>query len=169
MHEKLPHISLEDHYQFITFRTQDSVDEFLLKIQKDKNLTAKMKQYQIDRYLDNSKNGAYLYGENIEILKNIILAKDNDIYEVDIFAIMPNHVHILLKQKEELSKIMKYIKGKSAVEINKNLNKTGKFWLESYFDKLIRDQKHYELVYEYIENNPLKAGLNQEERVYSKY
>ncbi len=169
MREKLPHISLDEHYQFITFRTKDSVDEYIAKIQNDKGLETKIKQYKIDKYLDNSKNGAYLYDKNIKILKDIILSKNNWMYEIDALAIMPNHVHILLKQKEELSKIMKFIKAKSAIELNKSLNISGKFWHESYFDKLIRGQKHYDLVYEYIMNNPIKAGLDDFERVYSKY
>ena len=91
-------------------------------------------------------------------------------YEVDILCIMPNHVHLLLKQNDDLTKIMKYIKGKSAVELNKNLNKTGKFWLNDFFDKLIRDEKHYQLIYEYIENNPYKADLEDvEKRVYNRF
>ena len=171
MHQKLPHINLHDYYQFITFRTQDSIDSYIHKIQDDKNLNNKVKQYKIDEYLDKSNKGAYLFGKNIEIVKNVILnSEKNSIYEIEAFCIMPNHVHLLIKQKDDLSKIMKYIKGKSAIEINKNLNKSSKFWLNNYFDKLIRDKKHYDLVYEYIMNNPKKAGLlDEEERVYSKY
>ena len=48
-------------------------------------------------------------------------------YEVDAIAIMPNHVHLLIKQKEDLAKIMKYIKAKSAIELNKSLGKSEKF------------------------------------------
>jgi len=170
MHQKLPHISLIDYYQFITFRTNESIDEYVTKIQEDQSLSAKNKQYQIDKYLDKSESGAYLFGKNINILKNIILEKNNSIYEVDILSIMPNHVHILIKQKGDLSKIMKYIKAKSAIELNKNFKREGKFWLEGYFDKIIRDQKHYDLVYEYILNNPIKASLEDfKERIYSKY
>ena len=91
-------------------------------------------------------------------------------YEVDAIAIMPNHVHLLIKQKEDLAKIMKYIKAKSAIELNKSLGKTGKFWQSDYFDKVIRDEKHYRLVYEYILNNPVKVGLEDaKKRVYLKY
>lgn len=91
-------------------------------------------------------------------------------YEVDILCVMPNYVHMLIRQKEELTKIMRYIKGKSAVELNKSLAKSGKFWLSNYFDKLIRDEKHYELVYQYINDNPIKAQLDDwERRVYSRY
>ena len=169
MHLKLPHISLNEYYQFITFRTKDSVDAYIAKLQNDTTLTTRIKQYKIDEYLDNSNNGAYLYDKNINILKEVIFSKDKYLYELEAFSIMPNHVHILLKQKEELSIIIKFIKAKSAIELNKSLDKSGKFWHDSYFDKLIRNQKHYDLVYNYILNNPIKAGIDSVERIYSKY
>lgn len=170
MHLKLPHINLNEYYQFITFRTNDSIDSFVSKIQENHNLSNKNKQYQIDKYLDYSSNGAYLFDEKIDIFKSIVLQKNNIMYEVDAIAIMPNHVHLLIKQKDDLSKIMKYIKAKSAIELNKSLGKTGKFWQSDYFDKVIRDEKHYGLVYEYILNNPVKVGLEDaKKRVYLKY
>ena len=34
----------------------------------------------------------------------------------------------------------------------------GSFWAKNYYDKGIRDQAHFECVYRYIENNPLKLS-----------
>ncbi|UCN01108.1 transposase [Sulfurimonas sp. SWIR-19] len=166
-HTKLHHISLQEHYQFITFRTQESVDAYVQKILANDE-KEHIKQFQIDNYLDSSKNGAYLYDEAIDVFIDVILQKDEHLYDVQIMAIMPNHIHILLKQNDDLGKIMQYIKGTSAVELNKLLHKSGKFWAEGYYDKLIRDEEHYVKVYNYIKNNPLKAGL-KDERVFSKY
>ena len=170
MHSKLPHINLNEYYQFITFRTNDSIDSFVSKIQENHNFTNKNKQYQIDKYLDYSSNGAYLIDEKIDIFKDIVLQRDNIMYEVDAIEIMPNHVHLLIKQKDDLSKTMKYIKAKSTIELNKSLRRSGKFWQSDYFDKVIRDEKLYSLVYEYILNNPVKVGVEDaKRRVYSKY
>jgi REP element-mobilizing transposase RayT len=44
--------------------------------------------------------------------------------------------------------------------INKKLNKSGTFWQKDYFDKAIRDDKHFEVVLEYVKNNAYKAGLS---------
>ena len=33
------------------------------------------------------------------------------------------------------------------------------FWMREYWDRYIRDKKHYEAVVDYIHNNPVKAGL----------
>jgi REP element-mobilizing transposase RayT len=65
---------------------------------------------------------------------------------------------------------MKSIKGSSSIVINKLLNKKGKFWDSGYYDKLIRDQKHFDVVYEYIKNNAIKANLSDyKDRFYGIY
>ena len=65
---------------------------------------------------------------------------------------MPNHVHILMKLKEgyELIEIMRSIKSFTAKKINENENKTGPVWQSESYDRLIRDQKHFENVIRYI-------------------
>ncbi|WP_434581383.1 transposase [Sulfurimonas sp. NW15] len=166
-HTKLHHISLQEHYQFVTFRTEDSVDAYVRKILENDEKEF-IKQFQIDNYLDSSKNGAYLFDEAIDVFVDVILEEDEKLYDVEMMAVMPNHIHLLFKQNEDLGKIMQYIKGKSAVALNELLQKSGKFWADGYYDKLIRDEEYYVKVYNYIKNNPLKAGLT-DERVFSKY
>ncbi len=83
---------------------------------------------------------------------------------------MPNHIHILIKQFDDIDKIIKCIKAKTALRLNAKLNKKGSFWQKGYYDKVIRDEKHFERVYNYIYNNPIKAKLKDwERRVYSLY
>jgi REP element-mobilizing transposase RayT len=167
MHSKLPHINLKGYYQFVTFRTYDSVDEFVKKLQIT-NEPQKILQYKMDQYLDSSQNGTYLNNEVIDIFMDIILDRDEDLYDMEILCVMPNHIHMLFKQNVDLEKIMHYIKGSSATQINRYLNKDGKFWADGYFDKAIRDEEHFVKVYNYIKNNPLKVGLS-DNRVFSKY
>jgi len=50
----------------------------------------------------------------------------------------------------------------TAHQANKILGRTGDFWMEEYFDRYIRDEKHLEAVINYIDNNPVKAGLVDE-------
>ena len=165
----LPHLDLEEHYQFITFRTYDSVDSYLKKLQSS-NLKENIKQYQVDRYLDNSLNGSYFYKDNIELMREILFEDNSSLYELIAFAIMPNHIHLLIKQKKSLKEIIKQIKGKSAFLLNKKLNKKGKFWASEYYDKAIRDERHFFTTMEYILNNPIKAKLkDSKQRVYCRY
>ena len=168
-HSKLPHIDLRDHYQFVTFRTKDSVTDYLQKIYGLEIENSK-KQMLIDEYLDRSENGAYLYGDKINIVKETVMVKNSDWYEVEAMAVMPNHVHLLFRQKESLGKIMKYIKAKSAIELNKVLDSDGQFWAKDYYDRAIRNEAHFDTVYRYIQLNPIKSGLSDaRKRVYLKY
>jgi REP element-mobilizing transposase RayT len=152
----LPHIDLVGYYQFVTFRTFDSIDEFIRKWDFSPAISNKEKQLKIDEYLDTSINGAYLQDKVLEWLFEFLLQQDKKLYDLVAFAIMNNHVHILFKPLQSLSKVMQMIKGVSAKKINELLGKNGRFWADDYYDKAIRDEKHFWVVYEYIKNNPLK-------------
>jgi type I restriction enzyme R subunit/putative DNA methylase len=41
-------------------------------------------------------------------------------------------------------------------------NQENKFWMSGYWDRYIRDKKHFNAVVEYIHNNPVKANLCEE-------
>jgi len=156
-HSHLPHIDIKGYYQFITFRTHDSVDNFVKKLTAT-DKPNKQKQQEIDDYLDSSQYGAYLNGAVLDYLYDFLKSKDGKLYELEAFAIMSNHVHLLIKPIEDLSKIMQILKGASAKTINEILGKSDKFWADDYYDKAIRDEKHFWMVYEYIKNNPLKIS-----------
>lgn len=170
-YKKLPHIDMDGYYQFITFRTYDSIDDYMKTI-SNQDVGNSKKQYLIDNYLDTSKNGNYLKDDISEYMYNFLISKDNILYELVSFAIMSNHIHLLIKPLDKLENIMKILKGSSANQINKLLNKKGKFWANNYYDKAIRDEKHFFVVYEYIKNNCLKIDRTKVQfpkRFYSIY
>lgn len=79
---------------------------------------------------------------------------------------MSNHVHLLIDTsiqtpdaKISLDKIMKRIKGPTAVYANRILNRRGRFWMLESYDHYIRDDNELSAIYYYILNNPVKAGL----------
>jgi len=156
-HRHLPHLDMENHHQFITFRTRDSVDGYLKK-RAQQNLPNGKRQLAIDKYLDQSKNGAYLNDDVLVLFSEFIKTKDTVLYELIAFCIMPNHVHLLIKPLDKLAKVMQKLKGGSAKLINEMLGRKGSFWAVDYYDKLIRDEKHFSVVYEYIKNNPAVLG-----------
>ena len=165
----LPHISLIGYYQFVTFRTQDSLDDYIKRI-REQNIESKKQEYLIDNYLDNSTKGAYLNDNVLCYLKKFFKELDQNIYELVAFVVMPNHVHILFKQIEEMTLIMKKLKGESAYNINKILHRSGNFWERNYYDKVVRDEAQFLTVYDYIKYNGLKAGLDDwEERFFGIY
>jgi len=168
-YKHLHHYSALNTVQFVTFRTQDSVDGFLQKlIQSD--LAIAKKQWQIDQYLDSSAQGAYFNGEIITLLDNYLKQLEPEYYQLIAFSIMPNHVHILFSQKQALKNVMHKVKGGSAILINKALGKQGKFWAAGYYDKAIKDEQHFGMTYDYIKYNGDKAQLaDANQRFYGLY
>ena len=73
-------------------------------------------------------------------------------YDLVAFVVMPNHVHILMKLKEgfELTEIMRSLKSYTAKEINKSEKKSGPVWQSESYDRLIRDEVHFDNVVRYI-------------------
>jgi len=168
--KSLHHYSELNRYQFVTFRTQESVDQYVKKVYGNIELSVARKQMQIDSYCDESKQGCYLTGQIMTIMMEHIQALEPEYYELVAVSIMPNHVHILFAQKRELNIIMQKIKGATAFQINKILNRKGAFWDKSYFDKAIRDEPHFQLIYDYIKNNAYKAKLSDADiRFYGIY
>ncbi|NOQ36465.1 MAG: hypothetical protein GQ569_11335 [Methylococcaceae bacterium] len=165
----LHHHSELNAVQFVTFRTQDSLDDFLKKL-INSNIEISKKQWQIDQYVDKSPKGAYLNADKIKLLASYLKELESEFYDLIAFSIMPNHVHLLFTQKQELSVIMQKVKGKSAIFLNEALGKKGTFWQKDYYDKKITDERHFRMAYGYIENNALKAKLKDaDERFYGLY
>ena len=169
MKKQLPHYSEINAYQFVTFRTLDSVDEFLLRL-KASDQEESYKQMKIDKYMDSSKIGRHLNGNIIELVIDYCKALEPEYYQLICVSVMPNHVHILFEQYKDLGVIIQKLKGGLAYKINKLLNLSGSFWERDYYDKSIRDERHLNVTYKYIKNNAIKARLNDAKaRFYSCY
>jgi REP element-mobilizing transposase RayT len=81
-------------------------------------------------------------------------------YGVLAWVIMPNHVHALFDiWGIPMADIMRSWKGFTARQANRLLGRSGAFWEANYFDTAIRDEGHLRRAIQYIENNPVKAGL----------
>ena len=78
-------------------------------------------------------------------------------------VIMPNHVHALLEPMGEhpLAALLKGIKGASARLANKELVRSGVFWMDESYDHIVRSEKEYAYFLRYIGENPVKAGLSE--------
>lgn len=110
-------------------------------------------------------------------MKEALHKFDGDLYILEAYCIMSNHVHILIDTSLQLQNlppdfdedaheyqfvkdIMFRIKGSSARYINIARQKTGTtVWASESFDRYIRNDKHYLYTINYIINNPVKAGL----------
>ena len=58
-----------------------------------------------------------------------------------------------------LSQIMRGIKGPSARAANQLLGRSGPFWMDESYDRIVRNEKEYRHFLDYIQSNPIKANL----------
>lgn len=90
------------------------------------------------------------------IVAQALLHFDNVRYKIVSYVIMPNHVHVVLMPYGEwmVQDIIKSIKHYSALRINRLLGRVGQVWQKESFDRIIRDEQHYQNILKYIYNNP---------------
>jgi putative DNA methylase len=159
----LPHWQPEHCSIFVTWRLYGSLPkgfpERLLKWSGEPG-----KQFlHADRMLDAGSNGP-LWLNDPEIAghaqRAIHRGAELGHYALRAWAIMPNHVHVLLDPLVPLDKLTIGIKGVSARDANARLGRTGKpFRQDESFDHWIRGPGEFARIQAYIENNPVKAGL----------
>jgi REP element-mobilizing transposase RayT len=144
---------------------------------------------KFDKLLDTSDFGpTWLKKKEIaEIVKDAIHFYDNKKYNLVCYTIMSNHVHQVFtpivgrdlsrpQESEDLSDksnidmnvdlqfpivtdILRLIKGSTARECNKVLNRTGTFWQHESYDHVVRDYDELLRIVKYVLNNPVKIGL----------
>ena len=118
----------------------------------------------MDRHLDTTRVGP-LYLSRPEVAQIVVDSirfgeQELGLYELAAYVVMPNHVHMLATPKVDPPKFLKSIKNYSAREANRTLGRTGQpFWQSESYDHWVRDDREFERLRFYIENNPVKAGL----------
>ena len=90
-----------------------------------------------------------------------------NILEVEKYAIMPDHIHMLIRldygsmwastPTNKIANIVRSIKVLVTKEVGESI------FQRSYYDHIIRNQQDYDEVWEYIENNPHKWMLDRRE------
>ena len=88
-------------------------------------------------------------------------AKDKFRFRLANFCVMPTHIHLLIEPGEgtNLTMIMQWIKTRSAKWWNRIHGSTDHVWGERFFARAINNPDEYVSVMEYIDQNPVKAGL----------
>ena len=221
----LPHYDAGEKYQFITYRLVDSLPQRVLKdlpgletplssaatfTRKNnlgaplssaaKEITLERRKY-VESHLDKGWGSCLL--DEPDVAAKVIEAWkyfDNIKYDLIAYVVMPNHVHLLIKNYEgvKLGECVRSWKLFVSNFVAKNMRLRMKFenfakssnaalesgapkgvsceieaalesgapkkftiWQREYWDRFIRDVKHFEKSVEYILNNPIKAGLCQ--------
>ena len=168
----LPHYENSEKLQSITFRLVDSLPKSKLAILEEELLHLPEKERLVERrkwiekWLDAGKGCCALRHPKVaRIMQESLLHFDGERYRLLAWCIMPNHVHVLIQPSCNLGKIVQSWKsytGRWALAhyAELELGVPGKsFWMREYWDRFIRNKKHFEAIVEYIHENPVKAGL----------
>jgi putative DNA methylase len=164
----LPHFDHPGLIQSITFRLADSLPKEILDRWAGElksfpeTLRQKEHEKRIRNWLDQGHGACHLREPRIAMLvENALLHFDGERYHLMAWCVMPNHVHALIETipGHALHDIVHSWKSFTATKANEWLGRQGAFWQREYHDRFIRDSKHLQQAVEYIEQNPVKAGL----------
>jgi len=158
---RLPHLYAIGQPLFVTFRLYGS-----LPVNRPfpfANLTSGEAFVAMDRLLDQARSGPmFLRQPDIAqlVLASIDYGAGIGHYQLHAFAIMSNHVHLLLTPHINVSKLLCSLKRAIARRANLLLERTGQpFWQDESYDHLVRNSDEFRRIQRYIENNPVAAGL----------
>jgi putative transposase len=133
-HRNLPHWELEGSIYFITFNTWEKLE-----------LTPAARQ----------------------VVLNSCKFFDRQRYQIFCLVVMRDHVHMLIQPlvKSEgklwsLSSILHSMKSYSSKQIPKVMKHIGTVWQDELHDHIVRDEREFQVFWEYIRQNPVKAGLS---------
>lgn len=163
----LPHFDQPHLLQSITFRLHDSLPTHVVEeLSKEAKWRQNVeKRRKIEALLDAGSGACYLKDARIaKIVEDALHFFDGKRYYLLAWCIMPNHVHVLIQQIEGylLGDIVGSWKSFTANEANLLLKRRGDFWYLDFFDRYIRNARHFETVVNYIHFNPVSAGLVDE-------
>ncbi|AWM36001.1 Transposase IS200 like protein [Gemmata obscuriglobus] len=154
--------------QTVTFRLADSVPASVVTGWRDELTEHPEPEHErelrkrLDKYLDTGYGARHLLDTRIaRLVEGALWYFDGVRYLLHAWVVMPNHVHALFTPLDgwSLSRVVASWKSFTAKEANKVLGRTGRFWHKDYFDRYVRNAEHFALAADYIECNPVKAGL----------
>jgi len=186
---RLPHIQVPGATYFITFRLAfslpaDILEKLSLESQRIEHSIAKISDKQeryrqadlehrrlfgkLDEYLHTTTYGDFFFKDEriAALVSEALHFRDGKVYELLVFCIMPNHVHLVCTPLEKaesvcygLGEILHSLKGRTARQANLILSRSGTFWQDESYDHIVRDDAELERIVKYVVYNPVKAGL----------
>ncbi len=178
-HRHLPQLDQPGAIYFVTFRLADSVAQKVLKRWLHERETwrrshpepwdedtskehRRLFTVQMEQWLDAGYGDCVLRDERCrhEVAERLLFKHGSD-YDLGDWVVMPNHVHVLLQPlgAVSLDEIMKPVKGISARNINRLLERSGSLWMDESFSHIVRSLEQLKKFQRYIGMNPQKAGL----------
>ena len=123
---------------------------------------------QWDAALHNSAAGPRWLGrpQVAAIVSDALHYRDEQVYDMLAFCIMPNHVHLVCTPLQgengsyhALHRILQSLKRHTARRANELLGRQGAFWHGESYDHGVRSAEELARIIRYVVDNPVKAGL----------
>lgn len=106
------------------------------------------------------KRDIFLDDEDREkFIENIIKAKEVGNFEIYGYCLMDNHVHLLIKEDEEIGTSIKRITVGYVGWHNNKYERTGHLFQNRYKSEPVETESYLIIVLRYIHQNPVKAGI----------
>lgn len=179
----LPHLKREGGTYFVTFRQAGTLPkEVMLRFKQERDAMIRQAEAakrpltwheqkelfrwyssRVDKYLDAGHGTCHLRDPALaDLVAGAIRFFDGQRYELRAWALMPNHVHVVVRPLpgHTLSSILHSWKSFTSHEINKRLpTKVVPFWQSESYEHLIRDDDDLHRCCHYTLMNPASAGL----------
>lgn len=166
----LPHINQWQKLYAVTFRLNDSLPKVVVQAYIDecrneygdnipdfKHKREEMLHKKMMECLDAGYGECLLRNAKVrKVMDDAFHYIHDNMAKVHAYVVMPNHVHAVIETKEcvNIQAVMHNLKGYTASKINKLLMREGGVWQRDYYDRLIRNEEHYENAINYILHNP---------------
>lgn len=94
------------------------------------------------------------------LIQELRRAHDSGLVSSLAWVLMPDHLHWLVQLHDgELDSLMRQVKSRSAMAINRAQGMTGAIWQEGFHDRALRREDDVRAAARYVVANPLRAGL----------
>ena len=157
----LPHCDVP-RLQMITYRLADAlplevIERYIQEARDDAD-----RRMRMEAYLDAGHGSCILRHPRVAAsIETAWRVFDGDRHDLAAWVVMPNHVHLLIDVYPEHSvpRILHSWKSYTAKEINRIAGRRGRVWFPDYWDRFIRNERHFAAAVEYIHGNPVGGGL----------
>ena len=156
---RLPHFHPDGEYLFVTWRLHGSLPAAPPDIVYATPGHAFAAE---DRALARRRGRLWLSDTRVarQVVEAIRAGESRKFDELSAWVVMPNHVHLLILPEVALPQITRWIKGRTAREANLVLRRVGQpFWQHESYDHWVRNEKEFQRIAAYVEENPVSAGL----------
>ncbi len=180
----IPHFDRQSVIQHVTFHLADSlsadalarIEAELISMPQDRQ-NAERRQ-RVEAWIDAGYGSCILrYEDAAALVQGALLFFDGVRYRLHAWVIMPNHVHVLFQSingwlmpkvvaswksftGRRLSPLLpEAADNKSQAGAWRSQGRYRRVWHREYWDRFMRDQRHFQRTLDYIHNNPVKVGL----------